>query len=91
MPIYELRCGCGNEREVILPFQEYDQPQICECGKVMQIKISLSSFKMKQTSNDMALATLNAPKGKGMPDRHWKPDAERKAFEGTQKKAQAVW
>lgn len=92
MPIYEFRCGCGCEKEVILSLEEYDQPQICECGEVMQLKVSLSGFTFKPYANDMALNTLNEQRyGHGMPNRWWKPEAERKAFEGTQTKAKAVW
>ncbi len=60
MPRYEYYCKCGCERDEILPFAEFDRPQICECGKVMQRKMSACSFVMKQTGNDMALNTLNS-------------------------------
>lgn len=80
MPIYEYKCGCENEREVLLSFQD-TRPQICKCGKVMQRKMSTCSFVMKQTGNQMALDTLN-DKGNGMPNRHWKADAERFASAG---------
>ncbi len=79
MPIYEYRCKCGNEGEFILPFDS--QPQICECGETMQRKLSVSSFVMKQTGRGMAMDTLNS-KQNGMPDRHWKPQAERLAAAG---------
>lgn len=81
MPIYEYKCECGNEKEVLLPFQDADQPQICECGKVMQRKVSVSSFVMKQTGRGMALDTLNS-KQNGMPNKYWKADAEKFASAG---------
>ena len=95
MPIYEYRCECGNEEEVVLSFEEFDLPQVCDaCGKSMQRKVSLPRFAMKTYANQMALDTLNKRGNgqyQGMPNRWWKPEAERKAFEGTQKKEKAVW
>ncbi len=58
MPIYEYKCKCGNEGEFILPLDP--EPQICECGEVMQRKISISNFVMKPTGRGMALDTLNS-------------------------------
>ncbi|KKL50757.1 hypothetical protein LCGC14_2302320, partial [marine sediment metagenome] len=55
MPIYEYRCECGNEVEVRLSCEEADQSQACGCGEVMQRKMSVSSFVMKQTGNGMVL------------------------------------
>jgi len=60
MPIYEYTCKCGTEREFNLPFSKADQAQVCECGEVMQKKISASSFTMKPTGRGMALETLNS-------------------------------
>lgn len=79
MPIYEYQCGCENEREVLLPLQD-TKPQICECGKVMKRRLSLSSFVMKQTGNQMALDTLNSKQG--MPNRWWKASAEKATARG---------
>ncbi len=79
MPIYEYRCKCGNEREVRLPLEEYDQPQTCECGEAMRHKISVSSFVMKQTGRGMALDTLN---GNVLPNKWWKDSAEKAAAAG---------
>ena len=60
MPIYEYYCECENEREVLLPLRDADQPQTCECGKAMRKKISLGNFAMKPTSRGMALDSLNS-------------------------------
>ncbi len=79
MPIYEYKCKCGNEGEFILPFNP--QPQTCECGQTMQRQMSICSFVMKPTGRGMALDTLN-DKHNGMPDKHWKVDAERFAAAG---------
>ena len=79
MPIYEYQCKCGNEGEFILPFDP--EPQKCGCGVVMQRQMSVSSFVMKQTGRGMALDTLNE-KRNGMPNRHWKADAEQLAAAG---------
>ena len=81
MPLYEYQCECGNEAEVRLPFEESNQFQACECGKIMQRKMSLSSFTFKQYGNQMALDTLN-DKQNGMPNRHWKAKAEQFAAAG---------
>ncbi len=81
MPVYEYRCKCGNERQVRLSFADGDRPQICECKESMRRKVSLSSHVMKPTGVGMALDTLNAKTG-GLPDKHWKADAERFAAAG---------
>ncbi|KKL47268.1 hypothetical protein LCGC14_2337230 [marine sediment metagenome] len=81
MPIYEYQCECKKEKEIKLSFKDADQPQVCECGEVMQRLISASSFVMKQTGKGMALDTLNDKHG-GMPNKHWKADAERFAAAG---------
>lgn len=60
MPLYEYYCTCGCERDEILPFAEFDRPQVCECGKTMHHRMSVSSFTMKPTGNQMALDTLNS-------------------------------
>lgn len=60
MPIYEYHCECNKEKEVKLSFEDADQPQICECGKVMQKKMSVSSFTFKPTGKGMALDSLNS-------------------------------
>ena len=82
MPLYEYQCGCGNEKEILLPFGDADQPQICECGKVMQRKMSTYSFTHKQSGRQMALDSLNSRAG-GFPDvnKH-KSWVQQKTFEG---------
>ncbi len=80
MPLYEYQCECKSEREVLLPFHD-TQPQVCECGKAMQRKVSVSSFVMKQTGRGMALDTLNGD-APGMPKRTWTADAEIAAAAG---------
>ena len=59
MPIYEYYCKCSKEKEVLLPFKDADQPQVCECGETMRKRISLSRFAFKPTGKDMALNSLN--------------------------------
>ena len=60
MPIYEYQCECNNTAEVLLPLGS-DEPQFCAvCGNVMQRVMSIPSFVMKPTGNDMALDTLNS-------------------------------
>jgi putative FmdB family regulatory protein len=34
MPIYSYLCPCGKEFDRFLKLAEYDQPQMCDCGKV---------------------------------------------------------
>ena len=80
MPLYEYQCECGNEKEVLLPFQHPEQ--ICKCGKVMQRKMSHSNFTMKPYARNMALDSLNS-KGGGFPDANENKDwVQQKAFVG---------
>ena len=82
MPLYEFKCECGEGKEILLSFQDADQPQICKCGKVMQRQMSHSNFAMKPHARDMALDSLNS-KGGGFPDTNkHKSWVQRKAFEG---------
>ncbi len=81
MPIYEYQCECGEKEDKLLPMQEGSQPQVCTCGKVMLHIMSVSSYAMKQTGKGMALDTLNDKHG-GMPNKHWKADAEQYAAQG---------
>lgn len=60
MPLYEYRCECEKEREVLLPSPE---PQVCECGEVMQLRMSVCSFVTKPTGRGMALDSLNSKGG----------------------------
>jgi len=90
MPLYEFRCECGDEEEILLPFEHPEQ--ICKCGKVMQLKVSHSNFTMKPTGNQMALDSLNS-KGSGFPLREdgLRAKGIRDTFAGTQKPPQTVW
>jgi len=80
MPLYEYQCECGEEKEILLSFQHPEQ--VCECGKIMQRKVSHSSFTMKPYARDMARDSLNSKSG-GFPDvnKH-KSWVQQKAFEG---------
>ncbi len=68
----------------MLPRQECDQPQTCECGEVMLRMMSVPRPAIfTPTGNGMALDTLNAkPHQGGMPNKHWKAGAERFAAAG---------
>lgn len=89
MPLYEYQCECGNRQEILLPLQHSEQ--ICECGRIMQRKISLPSFVLKQTGSQMALDSLNAKDG-GFPSKNkHKSWVQQKAFGGTQKKDKTVF
>lgn len=80
MPLYEYQCECGSEGEFILPLNT--RPPTCKCGRVMQIKVSLSSFTLKPYARHMALDSLNA-RGGGFPDANeHKSWVQQKAFEG---------
>ncbi len=81
MPLYEYQCNCGNGEDRFLPYSQFSEPQTCGCGEVMEHKMSLSSFVMKQTGGGMALDTLNTKSG-GLPNKWWKADAERHAASG---------
>jgi len=63
MPIYEFKCDCGAERELILPFSRSGEKPECECGKVMRRKFSSVSFVIPQTGMDRVLGTLNQEEG----------------------------
>lgn len=39
MPTYGYRCQCGSSFDRYLRFENYDQPQTCECGQVAQRQI----------------------------------------------------
>lgn len=65
MPIYEYKCDCGCEREVILPFTEAEREIECACKQVMRKKFSLASFTIPPTGRDMVLGTLNQEEGAG--------------------------
>ncbi len=83
MPIYEYQCECGSETEVRLSYEDVDQPQTCGCGRTMRRKMSVSSFVMRQTGTGMAMNTLNAkPVDSGLPNKWWKPGAEKAAARG---------
>lgn len=59
MPIYEYKCKCKIEGEFILPFDA--KPPICECGEVMQLKMSVPApATFKPTGKGMALDSLNS-------------------------------
>jgi len=61
MPVYEYRCTCKEEgQERLLPREQCDQPQICECGKVLKRKMSLFGFVCRVYGRDTLLDTLNA-------------------------------
>lgn len=86
MPIYEYKCACENEREVLLSLHD-TQPQICECGKVMKRQMSATSFVMKQTGSQMALDTLNS----GITGGRRKAWAEQNGYTGINNFKKEVW
>ena len=88
MPIYEYKCKCGSEREVKLPFTDSDTAQVCECGRVMQHKISLSSFTIKPTGRQNALDTLNTG---CYPDGSKKKQVEQLVAAGLEQPPKSVW
>ncbi len=80
MPLYEFKCECGEEKEVLLPFQYPEQT--CQCGKTMKQKVSNYSFRFKPQAGQMALDSLNS-KGGGFPDvNEHKSWVQQKAFGG---------
>ena len=81
MPLYEYHCECNNEKEVKLSFQDADLPQVCECGKVMRKKMSISSFVMKPTGRGMALDSLNSKSG-GFPNGRRKAEMQQAVANG---------
>jgi len=87
MPLYEYQCECNNETELLLSFQEAEQPQLCKCGKVMWRKMSVCSFVMNQDGNQRALDFLNSPEGEfpNAPTPQHKKEFQQGVFAGTQK------
>ena len=65
MPIYEYKCECGTEREVIRPLSEAGKKLRCDCGREMRRKFSISHFTVSVTGRDMVLGTLNQEEGAG--------------------------
>lgn len=72
MPIYEYKCECGTERELILPFSEAGKKLECDCGRVMRRKFSLVNFAIPETGRGEVLKTLNKEDGFDFPggDKH---------------------
>lgn len=87
MPIYEYYCECGCERDEILPFADFDKPQVCGCGMTMEHKMSHTSFTMKLTGNQMALDTLNS----GVVGGKRKAWAEQNGYSGINNFKKEVW
>ena len=87
MPMYEYQCECGEEKDMLLSFQDVAQLQVCKCGKVMQKRMSASSFVMKQTGSQMALDTLNSNMVGGR-RKEW---AEQNGYGGIDNFKKAVW
>ena len=82
MPVYEYWCKCGREIETYLPLSQSSELQICECGEVMQRKISVpATAVIVPTGKDMALDSLNSRHG-GLPDAKLKPAATAYAAAG---------
>jgi len=63
MPIYEFRCDCGADREILLPVSECSKKPDCECGKVMERRFTPINFNMPQNGRDRILGTLNQVEG----------------------------
>ncbi len=81
MPRYEYKCDCGQGVEVTRSFNDFDLPEVCECDRIMERLMSPFSFAMGRTARGMALDTLNSPQS-GMPNKYWKPAAEKLAAAG---------
>ena len=80
MPLYEFKCECGNEKEILLSFQHPEQT--CKCGKVMQLQMSHSNFTMKPYARQMALDSINSKGGGFLDVNKHKSWVQQKAFEG---------
>lgn len=93
MPLYEYQCDCGEKAEILLPMQGHNQPQFCECGKVMLHKMSTFSFVVSQDSNQRALDFLNSPEGEfpHAPTPQHKKEFQQGVFAGTQKPPKTIW
>jgi len=102
MPLYEYECECGNKEDVLLPYGEYDQLQVCGCGKTMQRIISLPTIGVgtellytrdgkSAFAKQMALDTINSKDG-GFPEINVnKSIVQQRTFEGTQSKTKTVF
>ena len=68
MPIYEYRCECGNEEEILFLARQISDWHTCpECNKAMTRKVSLPVSIIPETGRDHVLQTLNAHNGHGLP------------------------
>jgi len=64
MPIYQYRCDCGQNKELILPISERNNPRYCECGKEMGRVMELPFPALfPSTGRDKILNTLNKEAG----------------------------
>jgi len=93
MPIYEYRCDCGGERDEILPLADSDKVQVCECGKIMERKISVCSFVIVHNGSERALDFLNSSDGE-FPHAHTpqhRREFQQEVFAGTQEPPRTQW
>jgi hypothetical protein len=82
MPVYEFFCECGKREDMYCPVERRDN-QVCDvCGGIMRRKLSiLSQPIIRQTGNEMALASLNSKHG-GFPNDRYKADSVRGTVAG---------
>jgi len=91
MPVYTFRCEtCGVDEDVILPVGERNHERVHSCGAVMvrQMSLPLPAIFVR-TGNDMALDTLNS--GHAVPNRWYKPEAERLAAAGLERPEKTIF
>jgi len=74
-------------REALLTIEERDTPQTCFCGAAMKRVASIPQPPvMKQTGNDMALASLNSRDTK-----HMKPEQIASAVRGLERPEKTIY
>jgi len=87
MPIYEYKCECGREDEILLPLGKDLKAVNCQCGRMMMRKFSVPYPAIfRQTGKDMALSSLN-----GKDTAHMKPWTKQKAAEGLTSPSKTIW
>jgi len=68
MPVYRFRCQkCGKEAERLLPMDDRDLPQECECRGSLRRLMTAPSIIVPETGREQVLGALNKERGYDLP------------------------
>ena len=90
MPIYEYKCKNGHTFEEYHSIADRYNAVCPKCKRPAHIKISISSFKIKSSANQMALDSLNSPNG-GFPDGPMKAAGQAGVARGLERPPKTIW